>query len=130
MAKYNKPEKKKNKKIIVEQLKKTPIIQIVCERTGVPRSSFYRWRKEDNEFAEEIDKALIKGRDIINDMAESQLISGIKERNMTAIIFWLKNNHKTYKTRVELEGKIKTEQDLNPEQEEIIRKALELGFND
>jgi hypothetical protein len=127
MAKYNKPEKKKNKELIVDQLKKTPIIQVVCEKTGVPRSNFYRWRKEDAGFAEEVDEALSKGRQIINDMAESQLISAIKERNMTAIIFWLKNNHKSYKTRVELEGKLKTEQELTPEQEKQIKRALKMA---
>ena len=60
-------------------------------------------------------------------MAESQLISAIKDKNMTGIIFWLKHNHKSYSTRIELNGKIRTENKLTPEQEKEIKRALNLA---
>ena len=119
--------KDQTKNLIIEGLKKTPIIQLVCEKNGLARSSFYRWRKSDKEFGEQVDKALVQGRQMINDMAESQLISGIKDKNMTAIIFWLKHNHKNYSTRIELSGKLRTEHKLTPEQEEEIKRALNLA---
>lgn len=124
--------KDKNKELIIESLKKTPIIQLVCEKIGIARCTYYRWRKDDKEFAEAIDKSLSQGKQMINDMAESQLISAIKDKNMTAIIFWLKHNHKNYSTRIELSGKLKTEHNLTPEQEEEIKRALKLAslFNE
>ena len=36
-----------SKELLVEQLKKTPIVQVVCEKIGVSRASYYRWRKDD-----------------------------------------------------------------------------------
>lgn len=120
-------EQEKIKQDIIVQLQKTPIIEYACKNTGVGRSTFYRWRKDDESFANDIDQALTKGRLLINDMAESQLISGIKDKNMTAIIFWLKHNHKNYSTKIELSGKLRTEHKLTPEQEEEIKRALNLA---
>jgi len=120
-------QQEKSKQDIIAQLQKTPIIEYACKNIGLGRSTFYRWRKDDESFANDVDQALTKGRLLINDMAESQLISAIKDKNMTAIIFWLKHNHKNYSTRVELSGKIRTEHKLTPEQEEEITRALNLA---
>ena len=120
-------QQEKTKQDIIVQLQKTPIIEYACKNTGLGRSTFYRWRKDDESFANEVDQALTKGRLLINDMAESQLISGIKDKNMTAIIFWLKHNHKNYSTRIESSGKLRTEHKLTPEQEEEIKRALNLA---
>ena len=120
--------KSQDKQILIEQLKKTPIIQLACEKTGIGRATYYRWRKEDEKFAEDADDAIHLGEQLVNDMAESQLLSAIRDQNMTAIIFWLKHHHKNYATRVELSGKIKAEcNQLTPEQQEAITKALGLA---
>ena len=120
--------KNKNKEILIKQLKKTPIIQIVCEKLNIARSTFYRWKNEDKQFSKKVDNAIIEGNQLINDLAESKLISAIKDQNMTGIIFWLKNHHRTYADKLELRGKIKTEiNNLTPEQEKLITKALELS---
>lgn len=116
----------KNKEQLLDQLKKLPIIQIACEKVGVGRATYYRWRKEDQEFTLLADEALFSGRNLINDMAESQLLNQIKEQNLTAIIFWLKHNHPNYGNRLEVTTSNKSGE-LNPEQEQMIRKALELG---
>lgn len=118
---------KKEKQKLLEQLKKVPIIQVACERAGVPRSTFYRWRKDDAEFQNDCEVALEQSSAIINDMAESQLINAIKNQNMTAIIFWLKHHHKAYETRIAVKGKLEFEQKtLTHEQEELIKKALQM----
>lgn len=129
MEKETSPSRKdKNKELLIEQLKKTPIIQIVCEKLNIARSTFYRWKCEDEKFGEAVDNAIIEGNQLINDLAESKLISAIKDQNMTGIIFWLKNHHKLYTDKLELRGKIKTEtKNLTPEQEKLIMKALELS---
>jgi ACT domain-containing protein len=121
----------KLKELIIEQLKKIPINQIACEKTGLPRSTFYKWKIKDKKFSDDVDKAIYEGKYLINDLAESQLLNAIKDRNMTAILFWLKSHHKDYGTKVEITGKLKTENEsLTPEQEELLKKALELAsFN-
>lgn len=89
----------KSKEVLLEQLNKTPIVQIACEKIGVARSTYYRWIEDDKEFDNKIKEAIRKGKSLINDMAESKLISAIQNGNTTAIIYWLKNNHKGYRER-------------------------------
>lgn len=121
-----KTEEQKEK--LIAQLKKTPIIQVACERVGVSRASYYRWRKASEKFSEEADNALEQGINLINEMAESQLISAIRDQNMTAIIYWLKHHHRAYKTKIEISGTIKTPDEvLTSEQQSIITKAIEMG---
>ncbi len=120
-------ERKRLKKLALEQLQKTPIVQVVCEKVGIPRATFYRWKAKDEKFSDEVDKALCEGRHLINDFAESQLLNAIRNNNLTAIIYWLNHNHKTYANKLEINGRLKTDNGrLTPEQEENIRKALEL----
>lgn len=114
----------KNKGQLLEILKKTPIVQIACEKAGVGRATYYRWRKEDAEFSQQSDQALLDGSLLINDMAESQLMSAIKEKNMTAIIFWLKHHHSAYLTKVEITSSQTKDPMLTTEQEDSVRKAL------
>ncbi len=114
----------KDKKQVLEFLRKAPIVQVACERANVSRASYYRWRKEDKQFAMDSDKALQDGNLLVNDMAESQLMNAIKDRDMTAIIFWLKNHHPAYLTRVEITAVNKPNETLNPEQEKAVQKAL------
>ena len=120
--------KSRNKEQILEFLKKTPIVQIACEKSGVSRPSYYRWRKEDQEFAKASDQALLDGSLLVNDMAESQLMSAIKDKNMTGIIFWLKHHHPAYATRVEITATNKNQEiNLTDEQKELLNKALEMA---
>src|ERR1700686_726513 len=91
------------KQMFIDQLKKTPIVQIACEKLGVSRASFYRWRAEDKGFAKRVDEALLEGCLMVNDLAESQLIGAVKDRNLPAIMYWLKHHHKDYKNRLEIE---------------------------
>ncbi len=117
-----------DKKKIIEHLRKTPIVQIACEKSGLSRATYYRWRKDDSEFVKETDKALSDGSLIVNDMAESQLMSAIRDKNMTAIIFWLKHHHAAYATKIEVMTTAKQlDEALTPEQEGLIRKALEMA---
>lgn len=113
-----------DKKRLIEQLRKTPIVQIACEKTGISRATFYRWCQEE-EFAKEARDSLQKGKSLVNDLAESQLISSIKDKRLPAISFWLKYNHPDYRTKVELSG-INNQENLSKEQEEQIMLALEL----
>lgn len=112
-----------NRQLMLEQLKKTPVVQIACEKTGIARSTFYRWKEEDKEFAKEADQALAEGVALVNDMAESQLLSAIRDRNISAIFYWLNHRHSAYSNKLEITAKVKDEM-LSPEQKELIKKAL------
>ncbi len=114
----------KEKEILLERLKKTPIVQIACEKCGVGRATYYRWRKDDPEFAKMADEALSEGSLLVNDMAESQLLQAIRNQNLGAIIFWLKHHHPSYANKLEVSGKLTEEYHLNPEQEKLMIKAL------
>jgi predicted DNA binding protein len=118
----------KQKEVLIEELRKRPIVQSACQKVGIGRASYYRWRKEDPAFAQAVDEAMETGIGIVNDVAETQLMTAIREGNMTAVIFWLKHHHRSYTTRVELDARIKTDTgELTPEQEAAVRKALELA---
>jgi len=112
-----------NRQLMLEQLKKTPVVQIAVEKVGISRSTFYRWKEEDKEFAKEADQALAEGVALVNDMAESQLLSAIRDRNISAIFYWLNHRHSAYSNKLEITAKVKDET-LSPEQEELIKKAL------
>lgn len=117
----------KTKTELVEQLKKTPIIELTCKKIGVSRATFYRWRKDDVEFASQVEQALDEGLSMISDLAESRLISSIQNDNLTAIFFWLRAHHPAYKTKVELSTASKPKDELTPEQEKTVQQALLLG---
>ncbi len=118
----------KDKQKLLQLLTKNPIVEVACKNAGVPRSTYYRWRKEDENFAVVCDEVIEQSAGLITDMAESQLISAIKDQNMTAIIFWLKHHHKTYKTRIEVDAKVQAvQQELSPEQAEVVAHALRLA---
>jgi ACT domain-containing protein len=119
-------KKNKVKNQLLEELKRIPIVQVACEKCGVSRNSFYKWKREDEEYEKQIEEALDYGVAFVNDMSESQLLTMIKEKNWSAISFWLRHRNPKYKDKVEVTTKI-VDDKLTPEQEEIVRKALELG---
>ena len=118
---------KKEKELIVENLKKFPIIEVACNKSGVGRTSFYRWRKEDLDFAKQADEAIEEGVRFVNDMAESQLLTAIKDGNISAIFYWLNHRHSSYSNKIEIttNNKLKDEP-LTEEQKEAMKIALGL----
>lgn len=120
---------KRNKveqKVVLEQLRKIPIVQIACERSNIGRSTYYRWRREDAKFKKATDEAMQDGEEMINDLSESQLITLIKEKNFPAIQLWLRQHHPKYRNKVELTTKTAEEEALTPEEEKMVREALGL----
>ena len=121
-------KKNKVKDSFLDELRKIPIVQVACEKSGVSRNSVYRWRKEDEEFSKAMDIALQEGEDLVNDMSESQLLSLIKEKSWSAISFWLRHRNPKYKDKVEVTTKVSIDDDtLTDEQEAIVKRALELA---
>ncbi len=78
------------------------VVTVACKNADIPRSTFYKWLKEDKVFASEV-------KDIENialDFAESQLHNQISSGNTSATIFYLKTKGKNrgYVERQEITG--------------------------
>ena len=119
---------KHQKEEVLEILRRTPIVQTACSKVGVSRASFYRWKTESKTFAKQADEALAEGCELINDLAESQLLTAIKNQNLTSIMFWLKNHHQTYADKLRVMAEVEhQESPLTTEQRALIKKALSLA---
>ena len=84
------------KQEFLEQLKTVPIIQVACERLQISRATIYRWKDEDQEFSKQVDIAITQGSYLVNDLAESQLVSAIRDGELPAVKIWLNHNHFKY----------------------------------
>lgn len=113
---------KEQKDRLLVELTKVPIVQVACQRIGIGRATYYSWRESDTEFRRLSDKAVSEGNFVINDLAESKLISNIQDGNNTSIIFWLKNHHGGYNEKIVHEHSHQVE--VTSDEEERILKAL------
>lgn len=121
-------KKDRTAELFLEQLRKIPIVQVACEKVDVSRNTVYRWRKEDPEFAKQMDAALSDGEAVVNDMSESQLLSKIKNGEWPPIAFWLRKRHPKFKDRLEITGTLQgPQEELTPEQESVVKEALRLA---
>ncbi len=98
----NKSRHLKKESILKALEKSLGIVTVACKKTEIPRSTFYKWLNEDEDFAREV-------KDIENnalDFAESQLHKQIGNNNTTATIFYLKTKGKKrgYIERQEITG--------------------------
>jgi len=66
------------------------VVTVACKKAAIPRSTYYKWLKEDKAFEIEV-------RDIENvalDFVESQLHKQIADNSTAATIFYLKTKGK------------------------------------
>lgn len=119
-------KKDKVKDSFLAELKKIPIIQVACEKTGISRQSVYRWKQEDKDFEKEMEEALIEGEALVNDMSESQLLTLIKEKNFSAIRFWLQRRNPKFRDKLEVTNKFEKDRELTEEEEKVVQRALEM----
>ncbi len=116
-------KKAKYSKVFLEELRKIPIVQVACEKSGLSRQSVYRWKKEDQEFAQAMEEAIADGIAFVNDMSETQLMNQIKAGNLSAVRLWLTHNHERYSRKLKIEHSAKNYQ-LDEEQKLLIKEAL------
>jgi hypothetical protein len=67
------------------------IVSTACNRSGISRSSFYKWYKEDEEFRKKVDEI----DNLKLDFVESKLFKNIENEKEKSIIFYLQ--HKGHK---------------------------------
>jgi len=110
----------------LEVLEKVPVICIACQKLSIGRTTYYNWVKDDAAFADLAEEAITAGRENINQLAESKLISKIQGGNLGAIIFWLKNNCDRYRSKVQIEAYMQNT-DLTEEQKNLLLRSLKLS---
>lgn len=109
------------KKLLLQHIEKTPIVEVVCQKVGIGRTTLYRWLHEDELFAKEYGEAFGTGVDLISDLAESKLIGKIQEGDMTAVKLWLGTHRKDFVTKLEVSA---TKQDeISEEEKKMIEAA-------
>lgn len=107
----------------LEELERTPIVQVACDRTGISRNTFYRWMKEDADFAFEASEALRAGIEFVNDHAESNVLTGIKKGDPGYTKYWLSSRHEAY--RRPFIRRERTDKESKAEYETKVREAQE-----
>lgn len=114
--------------LFLEHLRKVPIIQVAAEKLGISRSTVYRWKEGDAQFTKDLDTALNEGEAYLNDMAESQLLTLMKDKHWPSIKFWLEHRNPKFRNRLDITASLQTPQEeLSSEQQEVVREALRLA---
>ena len=94
------------------------IVSTACNRSGISRSSFYKWYHEDEEFRKKVD-------DIDNvklDFVETKLFKNIENEKEKSIIFYLQHKgHKRGYIQKQNINLTSNEEDINKIEIEIIK---------
>jgi hypothetical protein len=116
------------KDAILECLKETPIIQYAVKKAGTSRSTFYRFCKDDLIFAKAVGEAISEGASTVSDLAQIQLIAAIRDRDMSAIKYWLSHHDKAYAPKLYVTTELMEDnRKLTPEQKTLIEEALKMA---
>ena len=87
-----KKERNLKKETLLQALENSlGIVSTACNRTGISRSSFYKWYKEDEEFRKKVDEI----DNVKLDYVETKLFKNIENEKEKSIIFYLQ--HKGHK---------------------------------
>ena len=76
------------------------VITICCDKIGVSREIFYRWKREDNNFAEALDNIINQKNDVAEDLLWGLITI---KKDPTSIRYYLDRRHPKYKPRSETE---------------------------
>jgi hypothetical protein len=86
----NKSEHLKKEQLLEALERSLGIVSTACQSIGISRTTYYKYYNDDEDFKQSVDSI----SNIALDCAESQLFELIKEKNVTAIIFYLKTKGK------------------------------------
>ncbi len=85
-----------DKKRFLEALRTNHMVLPACRKTGISKSKYYRWRQQDHKFAKVADEAMQEAIDIVNDVADSTIVNGVKDQDRDYTKFWLSHRHPAY----------------------------------
>lgn len=91
------------KRAVIEALNESfGIVTTACINAGIDRSTFYKWVKNDAEFAKAVDDI----EDVTLDFVEGKLLQNVKDNDTQSILFYLKTKGKRrgYTERTEIQA--------------------------
>lgn len=90
-------KKRRLEKTFLEELAKTSIVQIACNKVNLTRQTISRWKKEDPKFKRKFEEARKLGEESVCDLAESKMIERIKQGDRKSGEFYLIHHKKEYR---------------------------------
>ena len=90
MDKVDKSRHVKKETLLKALEKSLGVVTAACRAADIPRSTFYKWLKEDEDFKTEVREI----ENIAIDFAETKLHQQINDGNTPATIFYLKTKGK------------------------------------
>ena len=87
----NKSRHIKKESLLTALEKSLGVVTIACKNADIPRSTYYKWLKDDEDFREQVKEI----ENVALDFAESQLHKQISDNSTAATIFFLKTKGKT-----------------------------------
>ncbi len=85
------------KQKLLKELEKSGNVFISCKKVGIDRSTFYRWKENDDVFRREAERVERLGRADNTDIGEHLLMKKVKEENLEAIKYLLRHNSPMYR---------------------------------
>jgi Mg/Co/Ni transporter MgtE len=116
----------KDREAVLENLKRMPIVEVACTKSGISRATFYRWKNQDKEFSKFAEAAQAEGENLIGDLAISKIVKAINEDNLSAAMYWLNHRDPRFGNKVEITTNNQPQETLTPEQEDAVKKAMVL----
>jgi ACT domain-containing protein len=115
----SKKEHTLKKEVLIEALEKAMgIVSTACATSGISRSSYYKWYKEDESFREKVDEI----DNVKLDFVESQLFKNISDKKEKSIIFYLQHRgHKRGYIQKQNINLTSSEDDISKIEIEIIK---------
>lgn len=120
---------------LLAEIAKSGNVYLSCMKTGVDKSTYYRWCKEDKGFKKEANLAQRQGRENNCDVAEQSLMLLVKDKKLEAIKYVLGHNSPRYKPKktnnVVIEHRTASKTPLAPPVTlEDVLKSMNEGFEE
>ncbi len=90
-----------SKQKLLQELEKTGIVFSACLKSGIDKSTYYRWLEKDKGFSKQAKRAVRLGRTNIIDIAEHALLLNVKDKKMDAIKYVLSHNSPRYRQKTD-----------------------------
>jgi hypothetical protein len=81
---------------VLEHLRESGNVSFACKRAGLSRETYYRWIKDNEDFAVKAQQSITDGKSFVNDLAHTKLMQSINEGYFPAVKFQLINCHDDY----------------------------------
>jgi hypothetical protein len=93
---------KHDKHLILKQLEKYPNMEAACQKVGVSHATVYRWIQTDKLFADAVNVAKSIGNSTMRDVAENNVMQGLKDNDQKYTLYYLNKRHPDYKKQEQI----------------------------